>query len=86
MAGITTLISKNEIIERPKNYRPLTCLPTMHKTITSIISKQIQKYIDERILMSKEQKGCCRGLKGCKDQILLSKATLQECKSRKKNI
>jgi len=47
MTGITTLISKNEIIERPKNYRPITCLPTMHKTFTPIITKQIQKYIDE---------------------------------------
>jgi len=47
MTGIATLISKNEIIERPKNYRPITCLPTMHKTITSTISKQKQKYIDE---------------------------------------
>jgi len=33
-----------------------------------------------------EQKECCRGLKGCKDQLLISKAILQECKSKKKNV
>jgi hypothetical protein len=36
--------------------------------------------------MPKEQKGCCRGSKGCKDQLLMSKAILQERKSRKKNV
>ena len=35
--------------------------------------------------MPVEQKGCCRGSKGCKDQLLVSKA-IQECKSRKKNV
>ena len=29
-------------------------------------------------------KGCCRGSKGCKDQLLMSKAILQECKRRKR--
>jgi len=50
-----------------------------------ITSKQIQKYIYDRSLMPKEQKGYCRGSKGYKDQLLISKAVLQECKSRKKN-
>jgi hypothetical protein len=36
--------------------------------------------------MPKEQKECCRGLKGCKDQLLISKAILQECKSKKKYV
>jgi hypothetical protein len=36
--------------------------------------------------MPKEQKGYCSGSKGCKDQLLISKAILQECKRRKKNL
>jgi hypothetical protein len=46
----------------------------------------MQKYIDDQNLMPKEQKVCCRATKGCKDQLLISKAILQECKSRKKNL
>jgi len=34
----------------------------------------------------KEQIGCLRGTKECKDQILKSKATLQEYKGRKKRL
>jgi hypothetical protein len=40
--------------------------------------------MEDENLMPKEQKGCCRGSKGCKDQLLNSKAILQECKRRKK--
>jgi hypothetical protein len=45
----------------------------------------MQKYVDDGNVMPKEQKGCCSGSKGCKDQLLISKAILQECKRRKKN-
>jgi hypothetical protein len=37
-------------------------------------------------LIPKEQKGCCSGTKGCKEQLLISKAILQKCKHRKKNL
>jgi hypothetical protein len=46
----------------------------------------MQKYMKDENLMSKEQKMCCRGSKGCKDQLVTSKAILQECKRRKKNL
>ena len=46
----------------------------------------MQKYTDDENLIPKEQKGCYRGSKGCKDQLLISKAILQECKRRKKNL
>jgi hypothetical protein len=82
-AGVTLLIPKNENTEKPKNYRPITCLPTIYKLITSIISRRMQRYIDDQNLVPKEQKGCCRGSKVCKDQLLISKAILQECKRRK---
>jgi len=44
----------------------------------------MQKYMDDENLMPKEQKWCCSGSKGCKDQLLISKAILQECKRKKK--
>jgi hypothetical protein len=81
-AGVTFLIPKNEKTENPKNYRPVTCLPTMYKLITSVISRRKEKYIyiyDEN-LIPKEQKECYRGSNVSKDQLLISKAILQECK------
>jgi len=34
----------------------------------------MQKYMDDENLLPKEQKGCCSRTKGCKDQLLISKA------------
>jgi len=34
MAGVAFLIPKNENTENPKNYRPVTCLPTIYKLMT----------------------------------------------------
>ena len=82
-AGVTYLIPKNEYTGNPKNYRPVTCLPTTYKLITSIVSRRMQKYIDTENLLPKEQKGCSSGTKVCKDQLLISKVILRECKSRK---
>jgi hypothetical protein len=76
--------TKNENTENPKHHRPVTCLPTTYKLMTSIISRRMQKYMDDENLLPKELKGCCSGTKGCKDQLLFSKAILQECKRRKK--
>ena len=84
MAGVTFLIPKNESTENPNNYRPVTCLPTVYKLITSVINRRMQKYMDdENLIQKKEQKGCYRGSKGCKDQLIISKAILQKCKRRK---
>jgi len=44
----------------------------------------MQKYMDDKNLMPKEQKGCCSGSKRCKDHLLISKAIQQEIKRRKK--
>jgi hypothetical protein len=46
----------------------------------------MQKYIYDINLMPKEEKGCCRGSKGCKDHLLTSKVILQGCESRKKKL
>jgi hypothetical protein len=74
MAGVTFLIPKNENTENPKSYRPVTCLPTIYKLITSIISRHMQKYMDNENLLPKQQEGTCSRTKGCKDQPLLPKS------------
>jgi hypothetical protein len=55
------------------------------KLITSIISRHMQKYMNDEYLIPKEQKVCCGGSKGCTEQLQISKAMLRECRSKKKN-
>lgn len=84
--GITYLLPKTEDTKNPKNYRPITCLPTTYKILTSIITERVYKHLDENDLLPKEQKGCRRGSYGCKDQLLINKAIIEDAKKRKKNL
>jgi hypothetical protein len=85
MAEITYLIPKNENTGNPKNYRPVSCRPKTYKLITSIRSRRTQKYMNNENLLPREEKGCSSGTKGCKDQLLIPKVILRECKHRKKS-
>ena len=37
---VTYLLPKSNETNIPKNYRPITCLPTMYKILTSIITER----------------------------------------------
>ena len=83
--GTTYLLPKSENKKEPRNYRPITCLATMYKLLTSIISERTYNFLDDQQMLPTEQKGCRRGSYGCKDQLLVNKMILEDRK-RKKNL
>ena len=84
--GKTHLLAKNDKTEDPKNYRPITCLSTSYKILTSILSNRTYNFLEENNLLPIEQKGCRRNSYGCKDQLLINKMVLEDVRSRSKNI
>jgi hypothetical protein len=42
--------------------------------------------LEEQKLLPAEQKGCQPGSKGCKDQLMISKAIFEDCRRKKKNL
>jgi len=54
--GITYLIPKSGDSKEVRNYRPITCLTTMYKTLTGIITKRISTHLEEQSLLPAEQK------------------------------
>ena len=44
--GNTYLVAKEQNTQNPKNYRPITCLPTIYKTLTSILAKKTYSYLE----------------------------------------
>jgi len=84
--GITYLIPKLGDVKEVRNYRPITCLTAMYKTLTGIISKRISTHVEEQRLLPAEQKGCHPGSKGCKDQLMISKAIYEDYRRRNKNL
>jgi hypothetical protein len=84
--GLTYLIPKSGNSKEVRNYRPITCLTTIYKTLTGIIAKRISTHLEEQSLLPAEQKGCHPASKGCKDQLMISKAIYKVCRRRNKNL
>ena len=58
----------------------------MWKLMTGIISDSVYKFLDENEVLPEEQKGCKRNSRGTKDQLLVDKTILADCKKRHKNL
>ena len=87
VTGRTTLIQKDpEKGNVGSNYRPIACLPLMWKLLTGIISDRLYKHLEDKDLLTSEQKGCRKRSRGIKDQLLIDKAILKNCRRRKTNL
>ncbi len=69
-----------------ENYRPITCLPLMWKLLTGMIAEEMYTYLERENLLPEEQKGCRRGSRGTKDQLLIDKTVLRDCRKRHTNL
>ena len=84
--GMTRLLPKSAETNLPNKYRPICCLPTTYKLLTGIISERLYAHLDTNNLLSPQQKGCIRDSLGTKDQLLLNKAVLENCRKRATNL
>ena len=69
-----------------KDHRPITCLNTLYKAITSVIDELLKEHEATHQLMQIDQKGCKQGSMGCIDHLLMDKAILEDAQFNRKNI
>ena len=69
--GITHLLHKTGSTTDPKNFRPITCLPTIYKLLTSILRTKINSHIRINNIMHISQNGCRNGTRGTKELLLI---------------
>ena len=82
-SGRTALIMKDkEKGNDVTNYRPITCLPLMWKLFTGVLSNELYDHLERERILPDEQKGCRRKSRGTKDQLLIDKMILRNCKRR----
>ena len=86
MQGATYVLPKNSETRNRKNYRPITCLTTMYKLLTSILTERIYHFLDKHNILPLEQKGCRGNSYGCKDQLLINRMLLENCSSKNRNL
>ena len=84
--GATNLLPKKEETWIPKNYRPIACLPTTFKILTSVITDRLYSYLEKEAIMTPKQRGEKKDCYGYKDQLIINNAILENCKKRTKNL
>jgi hypothetical protein len=85
--GRTVLIQKDKIKgNAPSNYRPITCLSIVWKTLTGIISTKIYDHLVKNNMIPEMQKGCIRKSRATKDQLIIDQEIMEDAKKRQKNL
>ncbi|XP_064074799.1 uncharacterized protein LOC135194103 [Vanessa tameamea] len=84
--GITHMLPKSADTSSPSQYRPITCLPTLYKLITSCISNKINSHIESNNILAEEQKGCRQGHRGCKEQLIIDSTILKQAHKHNRNL
>lgn len=85
--GITYLLPKNSTeISNVSKYRPITCLCTFYKIITSCVAEAIYDHCEANKIITENQKGCCRGSRGCKEQLVIDGVVMTQAYKKHRNI
>ncbi|XP_045466652.1 uncharacterized protein LOC123675347 [Harmonia axyridis] len=84
--GQTYLIPKGGDPTNPQNYRPITCLPTLYKILTAIITKHVNKHLRTHNLMAPEQGGGRIKTKGSKELLVIDYIITKQARKKLRNI
>jgi hypothetical protein len=84
--GITYLKPKDSDTKNPSKYRPITCLPTIYKIITSCIKVIIYDHCQKLNILNEAQKGCIKESFGCKEQLIIDTIIMEQARKNNGNI
>ncbi|XP_044755036.1 uncharacterized protein LOC123313989 [Coccinella septempunctata] len=84
--GITYMLPKKGDLTQPQNYRPITCLPSVYKILTSVIGFKISTHIRNNRILAWEQNGCKKKARGCKELLVIDNVVTKQARRRLKNI
>ena len=58
----------------------------MWKLLTGVIAEEMCNYLEREKILPEEQKRCRRGSRGRKDELLIDKTVLKDCRKRHTNL
>ncbi|XP_068720811.1 uncharacterized protein [Montipora capricornis] len=83
--GRTALIQKDTA--KGQQLPPYSaCLPMMWKLLTGVMREKLYHHLERNGLLTDEEKGCRKGSRGTKDQLLVDKVILKNCQRRLTNL
>lgn len=83
--GIPYLLPKGENRSDPAKYRPITCLCTLYKILTSCLTWAIYQLRKANIL-AEEQKHYTKNAQGCKERLIIDSVVMEQAAKKRRNI
>ena len=85
--GLTVLCQKDlKKCSTANNYQLITYLPLMWSFLAGAIAEEMYNYLEQEKISPQKQKGWKRGSRRTKDQLLIDKTVLKDCKKRHTNL
>ncbi|XP_044757776.1 uncharacterized protein LOC123315935 [Coccinella septempunctata] len=85
-AGLTYMLPKGAESEDPKNYRPVTCLPTIYKLLTGVLTRHINNHVRSHNILATEQNGCKSKAMGAKELLITDVIITKHARKKLRNI
>ena len=82
--GATNLLPKKEETLDPQKLQANSM--SAFKILTSVITDRLYRHLEKEAIMTPEQRGGKKDCYGCKDQLMINNAILENYKKRKKNL
>jgi hypothetical protein len=76
--GITYLKPKDSNTKNPSKYRPINCLPTIYKIMTSCTKVIIYDHCQKLNILNEKQKVCVKKSFGCKEQLIIDTIIMEQ--------
>lgn len=84
--GGTYLVLKGGESTNPENYRPITCLSSIYKLLTAVLTGKISEHLKRSNMMAREQGGCRKRSKACKELLIIDHILTKQAKRKLRNI
>ena len=68
------------------NYRPITCMNTVYKAITTTLINPMNQQLEEHQLIQRDQRRACEGTDGTLDNLLIDKTVLEDARDHRQNM
>lgn len=84
--GTTILLPKDNNTSNPSKYRPITCLSSLYKILSSIITAFVWTHCEQNGILTEEQKGCKKNTRGCKDHAIVDAVIVGQAVANQRNL
>ncbi|KAI5742241.1 hypothetical protein M8J77_004984 [Diaphorina citri] len=84
--GVTYMLPKSGNLGDPGNYRPITCLPSIYKILSSIVKTKVYEHVVHNNILASEQNGARTKSRGSKESLAIDTIITKQARIKCKDL